>query len=142
MRNTLLLTVVALLTFQTLSAQNIVRPEQSRKRSVWWKVSAAALAVATSVDAHSSWGRVEANPVLAGRNGRFGSQGVALKALITGGVLSAQYMMMKNHPKAEKYGTWTNFVLAGALGSAAAYNYNLHRGSAIVRPQSFTATVK
>ncbi len=129
MRNTIILTVVMLLTFQAASAQSIVRPEQSRKRSIWWKVSAAALAVATSVDAHSSWGRVEANPVLRGSNGRFGSQGVALKALITGGVLSAQYMMLKQHPKAEKYGMWTNFVLTGALGSAAAYNYNLHRKS-------------
>lgn len=135
MRNTLLLTVLALLSFQSLSAQNIVQPELSRKRSVLWKVSAVALAVATSVDAHSSWGRVEANPVLAGPNGRFGSQGVALKALITGGVLGAQYMMMKNHPKAEKYGAWTNFVLAGALGSAAAYNYNLHRAPAVTLPQ-------
>ncbi|MFN7932696.1 MAG: hypothetical protein U0R19_05175 [Bryobacteraceae bacterium] len=142
MRNTLLLTVVALLTFQTLSAQNIVRPEPSRKRSVWWKVSAVALAAATSVDAHSSWGRVEANPVLAGPNGRFGSQGVALKTLITGGVLGAQYMMMKNHPKAERYGTWTNFVLAGALGSAAAYNYNLHRAPAVVQPQVSLGALK
>ena len=142
MRNTLLLTVAALLTLQTLSAQNVERPEQGRKRSVWWKVSAVALAAATSVDAHSSWGRVEANPVLAGRNGRFGSQGVALKALITGGVLSAQYMMMRNHPKAEKYGTWTNFVLAGALGSAAAYNYNLHRRPAVTQAPVMPATLR
>ncbi|MBL8176702.1 MAG: hypothetical protein JNK48_18645 [Bryobacterales bacterium] len=134
MRNTLLLTVAALLTFQSLSAQSLVRPEQSRKRSVWWKVSTVALAVATSVDAHSSWGRIEANPVLSGANGRFGAKGIALKALITGGVLSAQYMMMKNHPKAEKYGAWTNFALAGALGSAAAYNYRLHRQPAAVSP--------
>lgn len=134
MRNTIILTVVALLSFQNAFAETIqLREQQTQKRSVWWKVSAVALAVATSVDAHSSWGHVEANPALRGPNGRFGTKGVALKGLITGSVLTAQYFMMKNHPKAEKYGTWTNFILAGALGSAAAYNYNLQRNSASVQ---------
>ncbi|MBI3682833.1 MAG: hypothetical protein HY235_20870 [Acidobacteria bacterium] len=89
----------------------------------WWKISVVVLAAATSVDAYSSWGSLEANPVLRNGNGRFGSQGVALKALIFGGTVGAQYLLLKSHPKSEKYGTLTNFALAGVLGAAAASNF-------------------
>lgn len=90
--------------------------------STWWKASVMAMAAATSIDAASSWGRLEMNPLLRNSDGRFGVQGVAVKALIAGGVVGAQYLMLRNHPKQEKYATVTNFVLSGALGAAAVSN--------------------
>jgi hypothetical protein len=107
-------------------AQNLTGLEQRRSKGKLWKLSAVALAVATSVDAHSSWGHMEVNPALRGPNGRFGMRSFAIKGLITGGVLSAQYMMMRNHSKAERYAAVTNFALSGVFAGAAVYNYRLH----------------
>lgn len=92
------------------------------RRSVWWKASIVALATSTSIDAGSSWGRLEANPILRNSDGRFGVQGVALKAAIFGGVVGAQHLLLRNHPKQEKYATLTNFVFSGVLSAAAISN--------------------
>lgn len=91
-----------------------------------WKISVALLAAANVADVHSSWGRPELNPALAGPNGRFGMQGIAVKSLIVSGVVTAQYLMLRNHPKASKYGAWTNLAMAGVLSAAAASNYHRH----------------
>jgi hypothetical protein len=105
--------------------QQAAAQELKPRRGFWWKLSAAALTAATMVDAHSSWGHNEINPVLRGPNGRFGVQGLAMKALITTGVIGTQYFLLKRTPQAEKYGVITNFALAGVLGTAAMYNYKL-----------------
>jgi hypothetical protein len=63
-----------------------------------WKASVAAVVVASVVDVHSSWGKQEANPVLASGDGRFGARGVAIKSLITGGALGAQWLLLRKKP--------------------------------------------
>jgi len=129
MQKTMLLAILMLSSITGAFGQNLTGHEPRQSKSKWWKLSAVALAVATSVDAHSSWGHLEANPALRGPNGRFGMKSIAIKGLITGGVIGAQYMMMRNHPKAERYAAITNFTLAGAFVGVAAYNYQLHSGS-------------
>ncbi len=94
-------------------------------RSSMWKLSAILAVSAAVADSHSSWGRLELNPLLRGANGRFGVRSVSLKALLTGGSIGAQYLLLRRNPKAEKYGTVTNFVMAGVLGAAAVNNYRL-----------------
>jgi hypothetical protein len=138
MRKFILIALVTILTTQTTFAQNRDYGERGHKRSFWWKLSTVALAAATMVDASSSWGHVEVNPVLRGSNGQFGYQGIAMKALITSGVIGAQYIMLRNHPKAEKYGTLTNFALGGVLGAAAVYNFRLHAAPNVSAAQSIT----
>jgi hypothetical protein len=126
MRKTVLVTLLMLFTMTASFAQNLTSPEQHRPKGKLWKLSAIALAIATSVDAHSSWGHMEVNPALRGPNGRFGVRSLAIKGLITGGVIGAQYMMMRNNPKAERYAAATNFALSGAFAGTAFYNYRLH----------------
>ncbi len=127
-----------LLSAHTAFAQNLPSFDSKPGRGRWWKTSIAALAAATTVDAHSSWGRLEANPVLRGSDGRFRAKGIAIKGLILGGVAGAQYFLLKNNSKAEKYGAITNFALSGVLAGVAVSNYRRHTG--IPRPARFTVS--
>lgn len=106
--------------------RNAEEVEIPPKRSTLWKISALFAAAATVADTHSSWGRLEINPMLRSTNGRFGLRGVSVKALVTGGSIGAQYILLRRNPKAEKYGIITNFAIAGVLGTAAAANYRLN----------------
>lgn len=138
MRNLLILALAITLGGQSVLAETYVvsTSEGAPRRSVWWKASLAALATATVVDAHSSWGRMEANPLLRNSNGRFGMQGIAFKAAIFGGVAGAQYLLTRKNPKAEKYGAVTNFVLSGVLtGAAIANHQRAARSSSLVTTQ-------
>jgi hypothetical protein len=103
--------------------------ERPRGVSRLWKASVALLAASSVADVHSSWGRLEANPLLRGPNGRFSTQGVVLKTMIVSGVIGAQYLMLRNHPKASKYGAITNFLMAGAISAAAVSNYQRNWGA-------------
>lgn len=107
-------------------APEIERTERPR-HGKWWKVSVVLLAAASAADAQSSWGRLEANPLLRNGDGRFGSQGIALKALIVGGAVGTQYLLLRKHPKAEKYGIITNAMMAGVLTSVAISNHERAR---------------
>lgn len=118
MRNTLICALLLLLAVQAASAETL-----GTRRGKLWKIGAAVLAAATTVDAFSSWGHAEANPLLRGGNGRFGMQAVALKGAILGGTLGAQYFLLRKSPKAEKYGTITNFALSGVFATAAVTNF-------------------
>jgi len=97
--------LILLLAGSLLSAEQIPR---------MWKWSAIALAGATTADAVSSWGGVEVNPILAGRDRRFGARGVAIKAGIAAGTLIMQWAIMKRHPKAAKAFSYVNFGIAGS----------------------------
>lgn len=125
MRKTLIFVLGTTLAASSLCAQSFdhAQAEARSRRSPLWKASIAALAASTVFDAQSSWGRPEANPLLRGNNGRFGWQGIALKAAVAGGVLGAQHVLLRKNPNAEKYGTMTNFVMSGVLTGAAVYNH-------------------
>lgn len=131
MKKTLVFTLAGLLAsqsfmlaqqFPSLSPQR-VEVERPTHRGFWWKLSAFCTAAAFAADTHSSWGRMEMNPLLRSSNGQFGLQGMSVKALIAGGAIGAQYALLRKHPKAEKYGIVTNFILAGFVGTAAVSNY-------------------
>jgi hypothetical protein len=74
---------------------------------------------ASVFDAQSSWGRQELNPALRGPNGEFGARGVAMKAAIAGGVVTAQYFLLRKHSGAAKYAAITNFGMASLLTRTA-----------------------
>jgi hypothetical protein len=104
----------------TLEAQT--QPERKGLGRLWW-ASVAAVVAGSAVDAHSSWGRQELNPVLRGANGEFGMKAVAIKAAIAGGVVGAQYLMLRKNPHAAKYAAIANFGMAGVFGGVAVYNH-------------------
>ena len=121
-KNSLLcVTVCAALSASTLSAQT--QSERKGLSKLWW-ASVAAVVAGSAVDAQSSWGRQELNPVLRGANGEFGMKAVAIKAAIAGGVVGAQYLMLRKNPGAAKYAAIANFGMAGAFAGVAVYNHN------------------
>lgn len=135
MRNTLALALaISLVTAHPFPAQDLSRISPQFRydepgkltpptsRGTWWKISAMLTAAAAAADAHSSWGRMELNPVLRSSNGRFGLQGIAIKSLVTGGSIGAQYILLRRNPKAEKYGVAINMLMAGIMGTAATTN--------------------
>jgi len=105
-------------------------------RRGFWRASVVTLLAATTADAHSSFGRLEANPLLRGRDGRFDLRGVAIKGGISGGAILVQYLLLRKHPRAEGAASVANFVFAGALGGVAAYNYG--RRASRTGPRSTT----
>lgn len=120
--------------------------EQKGRGKLWW-ASVAALIGASFVDAHSSWGRQELNPVLRDANGHFGMKGVAIKGGIAGGVIAAQYFLLRNNNGAAKSMAIANFGMAGVFGGVAMYNHSnqslrttsLSSSSAQIRPSYLVA---
>ena len=102
----------------------ICKAEEQRHGKLW-RFSAAVLGAVTVADMQSSIGRSEANPMLRSQNGRFGPQGVALKGGIVGGVLCAQFLMLRKNPKAAPYAAGINFAAAALTGAAVVHNHML-----------------
>jgi hypothetical protein len=48
-----------------------------------WRTSAAVLVAANAMDIHSSWGKHELNPALAGPDCNFGREGALIKVALT-----------------------------------------------------------
>lgn len=80
-----------------------------------------ALASATAMDVHSSQGLYEMNPVL-GR-GPFGGRQAAVKVSIVGGLIAAEYLVIRKWPKTEKAWRWVNWLGAAGTVGVAASNY-------------------
>lgn len=118
------LTLCAALSASTLQAQD--GGERKGLGKLWWS-SVVAVVAGSALDAHSSWGRQELNPVLRGANGEFGMKAVAIKAAIAGGVVGAQYLMLRKNPGAAKHAAIANFAMAGVFGGVAYYNHTNHR---------------
>lgn len=90
-----------------------------------WKLSLAPVAAAEFLDAYSSRGMRELNPVLAGPNGQFGAKAVLLKTGIAGAFIAAEYLMIRTHPSAAKVFWKINLISAGVTGGVAAHNFSL-----------------
>ena len=98
---------------------------EEKRHGKLWRVSAAVLGAVTIADMQSSVGRMEANPLLSSQNGRFTSRGVALKGLVVGGALGAQWLMIRKSPKAAPYAAGINFAAAALTGAAVVHNHML-----------------
>lgn len=102
------------------------RPRASAGRKLW-KWSVAALAAGSAVDAMSSWGHREANPLLRGPDGRFSARGIGLKAAIAGSAVAAQWALQRKNPGAAKGMAFANFGMAGTFTGAAVYNQSIKK---------------
>jgi hypothetical protein len=97
-------------------------------KRVWkkvWKVSMAALAAANVLDARSSVGHYESNPLLSNGQGRFSAgRGIAVKSAASGGMLLVQVLLLKRKPeqRLEKPAAIVNFAAAAAVGVTAYRN--------------------
>jgi len=92
----------------------------------FWILSSAALTAATFVDAASSAGNREANPLLQNSQGRFSSaRGIALKGGLLSGTLIVQSILQRKHEANARSFSATNLAAAGGLGLVAWRNYAL-----------------
>jgi hypothetical protein len=94
-----------------------------------WAVSVAALATAHVMDARSSMGRYEANPLLQNGQGQFSpGRGFAVKAAASGGMILVQMLLQRRRPeqRLEKQAAIVNFAAAAVVGATAYRNSKIH----------------
>lgn len=102
--------ILAVLLASTVQAQRI------------YHLSIGAQVAAQGLDVASSWGGVEANPVL-GRGQRYGWRATAIKAGIAFGGLAIQRYVLRKHPQHRRVATIVNFGMAGATSAVAIRNW-------------------
>jgi len=107
------------------------RPEAKPARL--WKASIAILAASAVADAASSWNKRELNPMLAGRDRRFGARGLAIKSLITGGAIGGQLLLVRSNRSAAKPAAIANFGMSGLFTAAAIHNMGNKKAAATLR---------
>ncbi len=90
-----------------------------------WKISLAPMLASQALDAASSYGLRERNSLLAGSDGRFGMQAVAIKFGVTAGILGLEYLVVRKFPRSAKLFTIVNWTAAGATTGLAVHNYRL-----------------
>lgn len=102
---------------------------QGQVDSIWisahpypaWAASVAFLAVAETADIASSRGSYELNPVL-GR-GPFGARQASIKAGIVGGVILAEWLILRRHPDSSRAFKWANYIAGGVTVGVAIRNW-------------------
>ncbi len=96
--------------------------ERPRSRKMWI-VSAVALAAANILDARSSLGRPELNPLLRNAQGNFSvARSAALKSAAVGGSLALEALLIRSRPELARTSSLVNFVSAGAVTAVAIRN--------------------
>jgi hypothetical protein len=106
-------------------------PRPDRNKRYWkgvWIATWAAFVAVNILDAHSSAGRLEANPLLRDSNGVFsGRKAVVVKSAAGGGFFALQAWLARRNPGENHYKTFTiatGAVTAG-LGAVAVRNYGV-----------------
>ena len=108
-----------------LSAPAFSEDFHPKHRGFWrkfYRISQTLLIGANAADAATSRGRPELNPVLAGRNGRFGGRGLTIKAAIGAGWLVTQEIVTRHDDGAPATFAVANTAAAAALGAVAVPN--------------------
>src|SRR5579863_6633468 len=90
-----------------------------------WAISLAPLAGSQALDAASSYGLRELNPVLAQPDGRFGMKAVGIKFGVVGGLIGVEYLLVRKYPRSAKFFTVINWTTAEATTGLAIHNYTL-----------------
>ncbi len=97
-------------------------PHRTRSKKQW-VLSAVALVAANILDARSSVGRQELNPLLRNSRGEFSrGRAVAIKSAGIGGVLALEAVLMRTRPELCRTSSLVNFVSAGAVTATAINN--------------------
>jgi hypothetical protein len=89
-----------------------------------WMTSLGALAGANALDAISSWGKQEGNPLLRSSDGTFGARGLAIKSGIIGASLVPQYLL-RDHKEMRKTFAIINFAESAYFSTIAFHNFSL-----------------
>ncbi len=115
-----------------LLAVGSAHPCLGQARRGWkkiWTVSVAVLATANVMDARSSAGRFETNPLLQNGQGRYSAgRGIAVKSAASGGMILVQMLLQRRRPNQglEKPAAIVNFAAAAVVGATAYRNTKIH----------------
>ncbi len=88
-----------------------------------WERSLIPLVATQSLDAASSYGYRELNPLLADPNGAFGMRATALKFSVVGMLIGAEYLLAKRSPRAARLFTKLNWASSAVTSGIAVRNY-------------------
>lgn len=123
-----------------------VQPAEEKKSAKRWKkawiVSWLAFAAVNAVDAHSSQGRLELNPLLRNSQGTFSTRkAVLIKGGIGGAFLGMQWWLARKSPSGKAYKAFTiaNTAMTAGLAAAAARNYGVAPVAAPRSPEAAQA---
>lgn len=125
-----------MLTARKFLAAPEAKPSDASARKLW-QISLITLSVANVLDVHSSLGKRELNPALAGPAGTIGRQGILLKTAFQGGLMGVEYLLTRSHasgsltprPRSKLYRALAiiNFADTGVIAGIAAHNYTVPR---------------
>lgn len=101
----------------------------------FWRMSQVALVAGSAIDAHSSYGKRELNPILKGSDGRFDGRSTLIKSAITGGMILWQELQIRKLAKGKphdqkalmKFNGITNSAMAGLFIGIAKRNYGVQK---------------
>ncbi len=112
------------------TATSVAGVEDSHERMMnrLWIASMVAAVAATGLDAASSWGKLESNPLLAGGNGTFGAKGAAIKAGVAAAVIIPQIWLRKRKDLRSAF-TIGNLGEASLFSAAAIHNLKIRAAS-------------
>ena len=111
----------AALTLILASPALAVEPVESQKYYRW---SLAAVAGSQAADIASSWGGIEANPML-GAGHTFGPREAAIKGGVVAGAQLAGWYFTRRYPKARRLLSHINFGVSGATTMVAIRNWRI-----------------
>jgi hypothetical protein len=117
-----------------VSASNSLMPvahvedRSDRRSSTIWKISMAAMLGATAMDAASSMGKQESNPLLRSSDGTFGARGIAIKSSLAALCIAPQLLLRSRH-ELRKPLTIANFIGTGLFTFAAIHNQGVRQSS-------------
>ena len=95
--------------------------EQSALRS--WKISLVPLVASQALDATSSYGLRELNPLLADPNGGFGMKATSIKLGVTGALVGVEYLIVKKYPRSARVISKLNWTTGIVTTGFAVHNY-------------------
>jgi hypothetical protein len=88
-----------------------------------WKLSLAPLVASQALDASSSYGMRELNPLLASPNGGFEAKALNIKLAMTAAVVGVEYLIVRKHPGAARRLAALNWATGAVTTGFAIHNY-------------------
>lgn len=88
-----------------------------------WKISLVPLIASQALDAQSSYGMRELNPLLASSNGGFETKALSIKLGLTAVAAGVEYLIVRKHPASARLLAKLNWTAGMLTSGFAAHNY-------------------
>jgi hypothetical protein len=88
-----------------------------------WKISLVPLVGSQALDAASSYGMRELNPLLASSNGGFEMKATSIKLGVTGALVGVEYLVVKRYPRSARVISKLNWTSGIVTTGFAVHNY-------------------